>query len=111
MENVVGAESTHLLVARCPEGSGPIVGSVALVFYRVTTGLHARIEDLIVSKDIRRQGIGNALMVRALEIAKYANANVVDLTSNPLRIEANSLYKTLGFKKRRTNVYRYILND
>jgi ribosomal protein S18 acetylase RimI-like enzyme len=46
-------------------------------------------------------------MVHAMEFAKLAGAKSVDLTSRPSRVEANKLYRELGFVLRETNVYRY----
>ncbi|MBA2537612.1 MAG: GNAT family N-acetyltransferase, partial [Actinobacteria bacterium] len=33
----------------------------------------------------------------------------VELTSHPSREAANRLYERLGFERRKTNVYRYLL--
>ena len=101
-------DRVHLLIARSDDGA--IQGAVALVFYRVPTGLRARIEDLVVSRSNRGFGMGKALMVRAMEAAREARAHVLDLTSNPSRKEANALYLHLGFQRWKTNVYRKVLD-
>jgi ribosomal protein S18 acetylase RimI-like enzyme len=49
------------------------------------------------------------MMEQAITTAREAGANGISLTSNPLRVEANKLYQTLGFQKRDTNVYFYKL--
>ncbi|MCJ7676721.1 MAG: GNAT family N-acetyltransferase [Anaerolineales bacterium] len=108
LQAILDDERTYLLVARTPDGT--IAGAIALVFYRVPTGLRARIEDLIVSRSHRRLGLGKALMQRTIHLAREQQAHVLDLTSNPSRGEANRLYLTLGFQRWETNVYRMILD-
>jgi len=105
---MLGDERVHLFAARSADGA--IQGMVALVFYRVPTGLRARIEDVVVSESERGHGLGKALMLRAMEAAREAQAHVLDLTSNPSRQEANALYLRLGFQPWKTHVYRKILD-
>jgi ribosomal protein S18 acetylase RimI-like enzyme len=105
---LVEDERVHLFVGRAPDGA--IHGAVALVLYRVPTGVRARIEDLVVAHSVRRLGLGRALMLHALQAARAAQAHVVDLTSNPSRAQANALYLRLGFQRWETNVYRMVLD-
>jgi ribosomal protein S18 acetylase RimI-like enzyme len=100
----------HLLAARTPDLDGRILGVVALLLYRVPTGLRARIEDLVVAEEGRNAGIGRSLMEAALEVARASQAHVVDLTCNPRRLAANRLYQELGFTRWETNVYRLVLD-
>ncbi len=79
------------------------------MFYRVPTGVRARIEDLVVSSSRRGLGLGRALMLCAMQAARDGQAHVLDLTSNPSRIRANALYQQLGFQRWETNVYRWEL--
>ncbi|NOH03516.1 MAG: GNAT family N-acetyltransferase [Chloroflexi bacterium] len=96
--------SSTLLAAR--NASGEIVGALSLAVYRVPTGIRSVIEDVIVDLSARGQGIGEALMQKAIEIAKEKGASNIALTSNPARVAANSLYLKMGFKKRETNAYQ-----
>ena len=105
---MLGDDRVHLFAARSADGA--IQGMVALVFYRVPTGLRARIEDVIVCESERGHGLGKALMLRAMGAAREAQAHVLDLTSNPSRKEANALYLRLGFRLWKTNVYRKVLD-
>lgn len=84
-----------------------MVGTLTLVVFRALTGIKARIEDVIVDKRARGQGIGTALIQRALDHAASLQAHTVELTSRPSRRTANSLYRRLGFVQRNTNVYCY----
>jgi ribosomal protein S18 acetylase RimI-like enzyme len=92
-----------MLVAR--EEDGAIVGTLTLVTYRVSSGLKARIEDVIVDEAARGQGIGEALTREGMRLASEAGARMVELTSMPYREAANRLYRRLGFVNKRTNVY------
>jgi ribosomal protein S18 acetylase RimI-like enzyme len=111
LEQIVTSGPVRLLVARHPDADSPVVGTLSLIFYRVPTGLRARIEDLVVLSQARGLGIGRALMLHAIALAREQKAHVVDLTCNPRRIQANHLYQRLGFRKWDTNVYRLVLDD
>jgi len=104
LADLVRSASSTLMVAR--DASGKIVGALTLSVYRVPTGIRSIIEDVIVDNAARGQGIGEALMFRAIEIAKEKGAQNIALTSNPLRQAANRLYLRVGFKKRETNAYQ-----
>ena len=103
------SESSTLLAARYPDEKSPIAGILSLIIYRVPTGIHSIIEDLVVDKKMRRRGIGEALVRNAIELAREAGADGVSLTSNSQREEANQLYQSLGFELRKTNPYFYKL--
>ena len=107
LEHLVSSQASILLVARFPEQDGPIVGAMVLVVYRVLTGLHGYIEDVIVDENLRGQGIGEALMRESMRIAGELGVANIGLTSNPRREAANQLYLKLGFEQRQTNVYKY----
>jgi ribosomal protein S18 acetylase RimI-like enzyme len=100
---LVADASSTLLVAR--SSSQQIIGALSLTIYRVPTGIRAIIEDVIVDDPARGQGVGGALLQRAVEIAKEKGAAGISLTSNPARVSANRLYVKLGFVKRETNAY------
>jgi len=109
LNRLVTSDSSTLLVARQPKKEGPIRGILCLTIYRVPTGLRSIIEDVIVDEKLRRQGIGEALMRYAIELARQAGADGVSLTSNPQREAANKLYQAMGFVLRKTNPYFYKL--
>ena len=70
--------------------------------FPIPTGLRAWIEDVVVDEAARGQGIGSALTVEALRIAREAGARTVDLSSRPSRVAAGRLYEKLGFQARET---------
>src|SRR5215216_2600269 len=102
LNELIKSESSTLLTARYPDANGAIAGILSLIVYRVPTGLHSIIEDLVVDEKLRRQGIGEALIRYAIELAGEAGADGVSLTSNSQREAANQLYQSLGFELRRT---------
>jgi ribosomal protein S18 acetylase RimI-like enzyme len=104
LADLVRDAASTLMVAR--DDIGQIVGALTLAVYRVPTGVRSIIEDVIVDTAVRGQGIGEALMKRAIELAKEKGAQNISLTSNPMREAANRLYLRVGFKKRETNAYQ-----
>src|SRR6266508_433238 len=109
LNKLVNSESSTLLVARHSKEDDPILGILCLTIYRVPTGLRSIIEDVIVDESARRQGLGEALVRYAIDLAHKAGAEGVSLTSNPQREAANQLYKSMGFELRKTNPYFYRL--
>ena len=108
LRDVIEAPSNHVLVARLRDET---VGMLTVVVLPMPTGRVARIEDVVVSEAARGQGIGRALALAAVDVARAAGAKHVELTSRPSREAANSLYQSLGFVARDTNVYRLPLRD
>jgi len=106
LEEIVGADATHLLVARDEGDDGAILGAMTLVVFRIPTGVRAWIEDVVVDSAARGRGVGEALNRAALDLAAQRGARTVDLTSRPTREAANRLYQRIGFVQRETNVYR-----
>jgi ribosomal protein S18 acetylase RimI-like enzyme len=107
VERMLAADGTFLFVARDPARGGEIVGTLTLVVFRVPSGARAWIEDVAVDSGTRGRGVGEALSRAALEQAAALGVPAVDLTSRPARVEANRLYRRLGFVLRETNILRY----
>ncbi|MDR3082934.1 MAG: GNAT family N-acetyltransferase [Streptomyces sp.] len=104
IDRVVTCEANTVLVARTPDA---IVGTLTLVLLPLSSGLRARVEDVVVDRTARGRGIAGLLTQEALRIAQEAGARSVDLTSRPDREAANRLYERLGFKARQSTVYRF----
>jgi len=107
LNEIVNSPTTMIFIARDPMADDAIVGSLTLAIYRIPTGIHAWIEDVVVDTNARGRGIGEALCRVAMDHAVAVDATEVDLTSRPSRESANRLYQRLGFELRKTNVYRY----
>jgi len=108
-KNVISSENCRLYLAFDPALNRKIIGMVALVQFRVPTGMHVRIEDLVVDQHYRGNGIGEKLMQAAIRSVKDSGATHIELTSNAQRVPANRLYQKLGFTLINTNVYRLYL--
>ena len=104
---ILQSENTRIFVARNDDGM--IIAMITLVMFKALSGKRAVLEDFVVDKDYRGQGLGKKLLHTTLSFAREENISYIDLTSRPSRIEANNLYSSLGFEKRGTNVYRYII--
>lgn len=106
LEAIASSPATSLIVARDGEH---ILGTLTLAVFRIPTGVRAWIEDVVVDEGARGRGVGEALTLRAVELASAAGARSVELTSRPTRKAANRLYRRLGFEERETNVLRLTL--
>ncbi len=108
LDRIVNSSAATVLIGRV---DGRIVGTLTLVMFPIPTGLRAWIEDVVVDESARGQGIGEALSVEAIRLARAAGARTVDLTSRPSREAAGRLYEKVGFHLRETRVYRYRVPD
>lgn len=83
-----------------------LIGILSVALFPIPSGMRCWIEDVVVDQSHRGKGLGKKLMNQAIEYAKANGAEYVELTSRPSRIEANEMYRSMGFEKRETNVYR-----
>jgi ribosomal protein S18 acetylase RimI-like enzyme len=105
------AQSGSTIVFLARNQDGKIVGTATLATFRSPTGLHGWIEDVVVDREARRQGIGKALTEACLDHARKLGLREVNLTSRSSRCYANQLYQAMGFIRRETNLYRYSLEE
>ena len=97
-------EKNNLTLAYCEEGH-KVIGVALLCTYQVLSGSKGWIEDVVVDAQARRRGIGRKLMEALLEQAKKKKLSEVLLFSADHRQQAISLYKSLGFQRRDTNLF------
>lgn len=83
-----------------------IAGMLTVGIYYCPTGGKAWIEDVVVDKPFRGQGLSKLLIAHAIKFIQSKEIPSLMLTSNPKRIAANKLYQAMGFGRRETNVYR-----
>lgn len=107
LQSIITSNQTHLFVAK--DGEGNIIGMITLITYRIPYKMKGWIEDIVVDEKHRGKGVATGLIQHAIEEAKKYQVKSLNLTSNPTRERANSLYQKLGFVKRETNVYRMML--
>jgi ribosomal protein S18 acetylase RimI-like enzyme len=101
-ELAVTAAAATVLVAESERGEA--IGIVALVPAEKPRGAVARpgeaeLSRLAIAGPARRRGVGRALAVRCLELARAQGAAAVVLWSRPYQVEAHSLYESLGFRR------------
>lgn len=97
----------HLYV--CTNTGGEIVACATLCVYVSPTGRKASVEDVVVSEDCRGRHIGRDLMLYVLERARELAPIELHLTSKPVRVAANALYRSVGFLKKETNAYQMVI--
>jgi ribosomal protein S18 acetylase RimI-like enzyme len=104
---VIADPATTLLVA---SEDGVIVAVAAVIVYTTPVWVKkARIEDVVVDQAARGRGVGQALVMECISVARRHGARVVELQSARRREVANRLYPRLGFERRESNVYRMTL--
>ena len=107
LNEIIAAPHNTVLLARDPSAGGQIVGTLTLVIFRIPTAMRAWIEDVVVDSSARGRGVGEALTLAAVKLAKERGARTVDLTSRRSRQAAHRLYEKAGFHVRDTSVYRF----
>ena len=101
---MVEAPCTHSFAA--VEDDGHVFGCATLCVFDTSTGRKASVEDVVVNPECRGQHIGRKLMEHIIDFARRELGDVeLHLTSNPRRVAANNLYRSVGFQQRETNVY------
>ena len=65
-----------------------------------TEGLECYIAELYVRPARRRQGLGRALMLEAMTVARAKGADYMDLGTSEDDVAARALYESLGFSNR-----------
>ena len=107
LREILAAPHNTVFLARDPSSGGRIVGTLTLVIFRIPTAIRAWIEDVVVDDVARGRGVGEALTLAAVKLAKERGAKTVDLTSRRSRQAAHRLYEKSGFHVRDTSVYRF----
>lgn len=85
---------------------GVLIGMGTLIPMNKLFSFCGSIEDVIVEKSYRSQGLGKKILQLLIKKSKTIGMKFVDLTSSPERKKANKLYSLSGFERRKTNVYR-----
>lgn len=103
LREIISQENTHLFFLLKDK---QIAGMITVGIYYSPTGGKAWIEDVVIDKDYRGKGLSKQLVAHAIEFIKSRRIPLLMLTSNPARLAANKLYRSLGFEQKQTNVYR-----
>ena len=102
LDRMLADPNSHLYVIR---EEGRIVACTCLCIYHQPFSTDATIESVVVSSKMRGKGLGRKLMEHLLAEAARMGVDCLHLTSNPGRIAANALYRSLGFERKETNCY------
>lgn len=95
----IDADANNELVVACMDEK--IVGVLQITFIPNLTyrgSWRAQIEGVRTQKDMRAQGVGTALVKRAIERARERNCALVQLTTDKQRPAAIAFYERLGFR-------------
>ncbi|MCB9496709.1 MAG: GNAT family N-acetyltransferase [Fibrobacteria bacterium] len=87
---------------RVAEFEGRIVGTYALLIMDNLAhrgAPSAIVEDVVVDGKCRGRGIGRAMMVEAMDLARRRGCYKIVLNSNRHRAEAHRFYEGLGFER------------
>ena len=106
-KSLLASGNTHFFIAELENKE--IVGMLTIGIYNIPTGTKIWIEDVVVDESQRGKGVGKELIRFAIDYSKSLGAKSVALTSRPSRVEANEMYKKMGFVQYETNVYKYLL--
>lgn len=104
VKELLATENAYLFVIR--EDSSKIVGTLTLAVFTTPVAKKAYIEDVVVDGACQGSGIGRKLVETAVSYARELGVARIELSSTPVRVAANKLYQSIGFKIRETNFYR-----
>lgn len=82
------------------EENGEIVGNVSVIPYRYRGQRIYLLANIAVREDYRRRGIGRALTLAGVRLARQRKANAVWLHVRADNAGAIALYESLGFRER-----------
>ena len=101
---IIENPASQLFIMRDDE---QVIGMLTLGRYTSPTGTKAWVEDVVVHKEYRGKDLGRKLINHAIDYCRqhYAPCTLM-LTSNPMRVAANALYRSSGFEPKHTNVYK-----
>jgi GNAT superfamily N-acetyltransferase len=93
------------------ELDGQVVGTFHLLFIRQVSNrgrLIAQVESVVVAKNARSRGVGEAMMNWVIAEAKRRRCLRVQLTTNVARTDAHRFYERLGFRTTHKGMKLYL---
>lgn len=97
------ASHSYLILAKAGD---KIIGTGTLCILYTPKLKLGHLEQVVVDEQYRGQGIGRKISQLLIAQGKKLKLANLALTSNPKRLAANNLYKSLGFELWETNAYR-----
>lgn len=65
-----------------------------------------RITALVVDPSLRGQGIGRALVAHAEVAMAQAGCGLLEITTNPSRVEAMAFYEGIGYQRKNVRLFK-----
>jgi GNAT superfamily N-acetyltransferase len=96
----------RLILVAVERDGDPVAAATLSVLMTAGVGLVGHVDDVVVDESVRGGGVGRLLMEAVHTEAERLGLGELNLTSRPAREAANALYKSLGYERRETNVYR-----
>jgi GNAT superfamily N-acetyltransferase len=105
LKAIIADPAVTLLVAR---DGDDVIGTATVIVYTTPFWIKARLDEVVVDQSARGKGIGEALVLACLDVARDHGAQIAELQSGrgPAREIANRLYRRMGFQLRDSNLYR-----
>lgn len=103
LDKIVKSDSSRLFFIYLED---EVAGMLTLGSYLTPTGPKSWVEDVVVDSRFRGRSLGKQLVEYAIAEAGKISGNQLMLTSKPVRVAANALYRSVGFQQKETNVYR-----
>ncbi len=100
--------SNNVIVFVGKEGS-KVIATALLSYYKVISGYRGMVDDVVVDKKFRSQGIGRKMTERLLQEAKEMGIDEVLLFTGHQRKAAIKLYTGLGFELRKSGLYSIMI--
>jgi GNAT superfamily N-acetyltransferase len=105
-EEISAHPDNELIVATL---AGEVVATLQLTFIPgLGYGWRAQVEGVRVREDIRNQRIGSRLMEWVIQRARDRQCQLVQLTTNRARVDAQRFYGHLGFKPSHVGMKLYL---
>ncbi len=108
IERLMADPDVTLVVAR---DGDRIVGTATVIVYTTPYWIKARLDEVVVDRDARGKGVGEAIVRHCLEVGRRKGAQVAELQSGrgKVRAAAHRLYKRIGFEVRDSDIFRISL--
>lgn len=108
LQAIAISDSSHLFVLHC---GTEMAGMLTVGCYPAPTGIKWWIEDVVVDERFRGQSLGKKLVQHAIDFVDKRGKGTLMLTSKPVRVAANRLYRSMGFQPKETNVYKMVFGE
>ena len=84
------------------EAGGRVVGACSLIFSLSTwsTGEVCELQDVVVTADLRRSGVGHALLLAATALARSRGCTRLFLQAEAANLDAHAFYRSQGLNEK-----------